>query len=322
MTDWRPSSGHDVARRRAAMLDRVRQYFSAQDVLAVDTPAISRFAASDPNTESLVVQSGSGKNYFLHTSPEFCMKRLLANGYPDIYSICRVFRDGESGKHHAPEFTMVEWYRLGFGLDAIIDDTTNFIATCLEKSGLIDKVVQHEYANAFQEFAGVDIWEASIEELADRTNTDSSLQSDIGVHRQTWLDLILSSIVMPQFSNDQLTVLRHYPASQAALARRCPDDDRCADRFEVFFGSMELANGYVELTDAGEQAQRFDQDLETRRRAGRAEYPGDRLLLAALESGLPDCAGVAVGVERLQMILDKTDDIHDVITFAPGNFDG
>lgn len=321
MTDWRPSSGHDVARRRAVMLDRARQYFSEQGVLAVDTPAISRFAASDPNTENLVVRSGSGKNYFLHTSPEFCMKRLLADGYPDIYSICRVFRDGESGKHHAPEFTMVEWYRLGFGLDAIIDDTTNFIAACLEEPASASNVVQYEYSDAFQEFAGIDVFQVTLDELFRVCQADARLKTEIGVDLQAGLDLILSTIVIPQFSIGQLTVLRHYPANQAALARRCPDDDRCADRFEVFYGSMELANGYVELTDAGEQAQRFDQDLETRRRAGRAEHPGDRLLLAALESGLPDCAGVAVGLERLQMILDKADDIHDVITFAPGNFD-
>ncbi len=321
MTYWRPSSGQDVAWRRAAMLARARQYFSAQDVLAVDTPAISRFAVSDPNIESLVVRSGGGKNYFLHTSPEFCMKRLLADGYPDIYSICRVFRDGESGRRHAPEFTIVEWYRLGFGLDAIIDDTTTLIATCLEEPRLVDNVVQFEYADAFQKFAGVDVFQVTLDELSYRCADDERLQADIGEDRNAWLDLILSTIVAPEFSNDQLTVLRHYPASQAALARLCPDDDRCADRFEVFYGSMELANGYVELTDASEQMQRIDQDLETRRRAGRAEYPCDSLLLAALESGLPDCAGVAVGLERLHMVLDKTDDIHDVITFAPVNYD-
>lgn len=322
MTDWRPTSGEDVARRRAALLERARRYFSEQDVLAVDTPAINRFAASDPNTESLVVQNRSGKQYFLHTSPEFFMKRLLAAGYPDIYSICRVFRDGESGRHHVPEFTMLEWYRLGFDLEAIIDDTTRFIATCLGASELIDNVVQYEYADAFLEFADIDVFRATAGELSRRCTDDKSLQVAIGEDRDAGLDLLLSTVVAPQFARDRLTVLRHYPATQASLARICPDDDRRADRFEVFYGEMELANGYVELTDAAEQQQRFDTDLQTRRRAARVDNPWDVTLLAALESGLPDCAGVAVGLERLQMILDKTDDIRNVLTFVPGNVDG
>jgi len=322
MTHWRPSSSQDVAERRTAMLDRARQYFSEQNMLAVDTPAVSRFAASDPNTESLAVRAGSGKQYFLNTSPEFFMKRLLAAGYPDIYSICRVFRDGESGRRHLPEFTMIEWYRLGFGLNAIIDDTTQLIASCLGDPGLIHNVVFYEYADAFQEFVGIDVFQATVNELSRLCTDDQRLQTDIGEARNTWLDLLLSTVVAPQFSRDQLTVLRHYPATQASLARICPDDDRRADRFEIFFGSLEIANGYVELTDATEQQQRFDADLETRRHAGHVANPWDPTLLAALESGLPDCAGVAVGLERLQMILEKTDDIRDVVTFVPGNTDG
>ncbi len=314
MTDWRPTSGEDVARRRAALLERARRYFSEQSVLAVDTPAVNRFAASDPNTESLVVQNRSGKQYFLHTSPEFFMKRLLAAGYPDIYSICRVFRDGESGRRHMPEFTMIEWYRLGFDLEAIIDDTTRFIATCLGASELIDKVVRYEYADAFQEFVGIDIYDTTSDQLSRLCQDDERLKTEIGVDLQARLDLLLSTVVAPQFARDRLTVLRHYPATQALLARICPDDDRRADRFEVFYGEMELANGYVELTDATEQQQRFDAD--------RADNPWDETLIAALESGLPDCAGVALGLERLQMILDKTDDIRNVLTFVPGNVDG
>ncbi len=316
MSDWRPSSGRDVAQRRAAMLDRARQYFSGQIVLAVDTPALNQFAASDLNTESLVVHASSGEQYFLHTSPESCMKRLLAAGYPDIYSICRVFRDGESGRYHLPEFTMIEWYRLGFGLNAIIEDTTRLIATCLESFGLVNKIVRYEYADAFLKFADVDVFKVSADELSRRCSDDERLQTNLREDRNAGLDLLLSTVVAPQFASDQLTVLRHYPATQASLARICPDDDRRADRFEIFYGSVELANGYVELTDATEQQQRFDADLETRRRAGNVENPSDRALLAALESGMPDCAGVAVGLERLQMILDKTDDIRGVVTFV------
>ena len=316
MSNWRPSSGPATAEHRAAMLQRARHYFSAQRVLAVDTPALSRHALTDPNIESLAVTTDSEGDSFLHTSPEFCMKRLLADGYPDIYSICRVFRDGESSKRHLPEFTIIEWYRLGFDLASIIDDTTQFIAACLDDEALLGSIEQYDYVDVFQQIAEIDVFEASADELASCCNSDQKLVTDIGAQRQAWLDLILSTIIAPQFGDNKLTVVRHYPAGQAALARLCPDDDRVADRFEVFFGSLELANGYVELTDATEQEQRIRDDLDTRRQTGRRQYPRDENLIAALESGLPECAGVAVGLERLQMVFDKSDDMADVVTFA------
>ncbi len=317
MTDWRPSSDPAAASRRAELLQRARHYFAGQDILAIDTPALSRSAGTDPNVDNLTVRPNAGNVYFLHTSPEFCMKRLLADGYPDIYSICRVFRDGESGRRHIPEFTMAEWYRLGFDLPAIIEDTLQFIAACLDEPALIDSVIQFDYAEAFQGFANVDVYEASADELVLGYSDDARLKSIMGEDRQALLDLILGTVIAPQFARNQLTVVRHYPAAQASLARLCPGDKRVADRFEVFCGDLELANGYVELTDAEEQRQRFHQDLELRQQTGRPLRPQDHRLLAALESGLPDCAGVAVGIERLQMVLDKTDDISDVVTFTP-----
>ena len=317
MTAWRPSSQPDAARRRAELLERARTYFAGQDVLAVDTPALGRFAGSDPNIESLPVHSVSGAGFFLHTSPESCMKRLLAAGYPDIYSICHVYRDGETGIRHLPEFTMIEWYRLGFDLAAIISDATTCIAKCLEMPALLDQVVTMEYSDAFLTYASVDVAGARSEELAECVEADDELRERIGDDRDTWLDLILATIVAPRFAPSCLTVLQHYPASKAALARLCPDDNRVADRFEIFFGAMELANGYVELRDAEEQRHRFEQDQEIRRAAGQSVHALDLLLLQALESGLPDCAGVAMGVERLQMLHDRTDDIKDVVTFPP-----
>ena len=316
MSNWWPSGGPAAARSREAMMQRARHHFVAQDVLAVDTPALSQYAVTDTNIESLAVSAGDGRKYFLHTSPEFCMKRLLAAGYPDIYSICRVFRDGEAGKHHAAEFTMVEWYRLGFDLGEIVDDTTRFVASCLDLPKLADSAVRFDFADAFQEFAGIDVIDASLDDLAARCEADEQLRAAVGSDRDAWLDLILGTVIAPQFAPDQLTVIQHYPASQAALARLCPDDERFADRFEVFCGSIELANGYVELTNAEEQRQRMDNDLGKRRDSGRSEPPWDRTLIAALESGLPQCAGVAVGFERLQMICDGSDHIRDVVTFG------
>ncbi len=322
MSNWWPSSGPAAARSRQAMMQRARDHFVARDVLAVDTPTLSQFAVTDTNIESLAVSARSDRKYFLHTSPEFCMKRLLAAGYPDIYSICRVFRDGEAGQHHAAEFTMVEWYRLGFDLGEIIDDTTRFIATCLDLPKLADSAVLFDFADLFREFAGVDFIDASIDDLASRCNADERLRAAVGADKDAWLDLILSTIIAPQFVPDQLTVIQHYPARQAALARLCPDDDRFADRFEVFCGSIELANGYVELTGAKEQRQRMENDLGKRRDSGQSEPPWDRTLIAALESGLPQCAGVAVGFERLQMICDGADHIRDVVTFGDEHSNG
>lgn len=297
------------------MLQRARDYFAEQDVLAVDTPAMSTFATSDTNIDSIVALPASG-NQFLHTSPESSMKCLLAAGYPDIYSICRVFRDGELGRRHLPEFTLLEWYRLGFELPAIVADTTSLIARCLQRAELADDLAILDYGDAFRQAAGLDVFAASCEELADAAAADTALRAAVGEDREAWLDLVLSTVVVPGFNTDRLTVLRHYPRSQAALARICPADDRCADRFEVFLGPLELANGYVELVDASEQRQRFERDNQQRQKNGKPAVACDEFLLAALEHGLPPCAGVAVGLERLQMIFDEVDNIADVVTFA------
>jgi len=318
MTDRPPSRGIQAARNRAAMMRRIRAWFNAAGVLEVDTPAFSPYAVSDTQIESFEIQRSlvSQGPIYLHTSPEIGMKRLLSAGFPDIFSICRVFRDGECGQRHQPEFTMIEWYRLGFGLQDIIDDTTKLIEAALTADALGEKPDQYDYRDIFLQSADIDPLTATVEELADAAGADSDLRKSLGDDRDDWLDLLLATRIAPSFDNHRLTVLQHYPASQAALARLCPDDQRVADRFEVFFGSLELANGYVELADAEEQLQRMLADNANRRRRNRAVRPHDRSLLAALEAGLPASAGVAMGFERLQMIHDGTDNIHDVVTFS------
>ncbi len=299
------------------MLQRLRRYFQHNEMLEVDTPALSRYAASDPQIESLEVRSKlTSTPLYLQTSPEFCMKRLLAAGYPDIYSICRVFRDGEVGKQHQPEFTMVEWYRLGMGLDEIVADTIAAIAATLDNPKLGDRVTVLEYRNVFHDIAGIDPVDATIAELGAAADADSDLRTALGDKRDDWLDLILTTRIAPTFATTQLTVLQHYPASQSALAQICPADAAVADRFEVFLGKLELANGYVELTDAAEQEQRIATDQDQRASRDLPRRAHDELLLAALQSGLPACAGVAMGIERLQMILDATGEIRDVLTFS------
>jgi lysyl-tRNA synthetase class 2 len=212
------------------------------------------------------------------------MKRLLAADYPDIYSMCRVFRDGESGRHHQPEFTMLEWYRHGMALDEIVADTVGVIRAALDRDIDVDSI---DYRDAFIAACGLDPLVADNTSLADAAEADDALRAAVGDERD-----------------------------DAALARLCPDDEAVADRFEVFLGPVELANGYVELTDSEEQLRRIEADNAARRRRERPVRPVDELLLAALESGLPECAGVALGLERLLMLFNKTDDIGNVVTFT------
>ena len=275
---WRASSGVAVARQRADMQERARRFFRAREVLEVTTPTLSRCTATDPNIESLRVASPSRSTPYLQTSPEAYMKRLLADGYPDIYAMCRVFRGGEAGRLHQPEFTMVEWYRHDFGLSAMIAETVAFIAELLAKPALLD-TAQLEYGQAFRQLAGVDPFTASIDDLAGAANADAGLRASIGRDRDAWLDLLLATRVAPGFDPGRLTVLRHFPGSQAALARRCPEDDSVADRFEIFFGAVELANGFVELRDPDEQRRRMLEDIEKRRAGGQPPVPVDEPLL-------------------------------------------
>jgi lysyl-tRNA synthetase class 2 len=315
---WRPASGPEAAVSRAALMGRVRACFEEAGVLEVDTPALSLAAVSDTQIESFEITASAVSKLplFLNTSPEFCMKRLLADGYPDIFSICRVFRDGEAGRRHQPEFTMIEWYRLDMNLDDIIGDTLRVMQHALDSMAPVAEPVHLDYCEAVLDATGLDPRNADTESLASAVDADERLRTAMGDEKDDWLDLLLTTRVIPGFADDRFTVLKHYPASQAALARLCPADPHVADRFEVFLGPVELANGYVELTDAAEQSARIAADNAARARRGRSVPPVDSHLIGALESGLPACAGVAMGFERLQMIHDKTDDIRNVLTFA------
>jgi lysyl-tRNA synthetase class 2 len=300
------------------MLKRARAFFEERNILEVDTPILSRFAVSDPHIESIEVtlQLDPDKSWFLQTSPEYCMKRLLSAGYPDIYEICKVFRDAEAGRYHQPEFTMVEWYRLDFGLNDIMQDTLEFITTLIDAKRLNKAPMLLSHAEAFAEFAGIDSSTADIETLAAAAAADDQLKQSLGDRRDDWLDLILAEKISRKFPTDRLTALCHYPASQAALSRICPDDASVADRFEVFAGDLELANGYVELVDAKEQSSRFEADQSARKLAGRPQRPIDRAFIAALASGLPACAGVSVGFDRVHMLNEGTGDIRQALSFA------
>ncbi|NNC77523.1 MAG: EF-P lysine aminoacylase GenX [Woeseiaceae bacterium] len=312
MSDWQPLCPADVAAQRADLLARARSYFTERGVLAVDTPALGLAGVTDPHIDCYRTADGD----WLQTSPEYYMKRLLAAGYPDIYSICRVFRDGERGTLHLPEFTMIEWYRHGMHLDAIIDDTLGLVGHVLNLRLTPENVPVYEYYALFNDIVGIDVKTCTIDDVAEAASVDDSLRAALGSDIDAWLDLILTTKISPRLPAEKFTVVQHYPTSQAALARVCPANPTVADRFEIFFGNVELANGYVELTDATEQARRMAIDNSNRRRLGKPEQPHDERLLAAIETGLPHCAGVALGFERLHMIAGNASDIRDVVTFA------
>ncbi len=288
-----------------------RRYFEKRNVLEVDTPSLSRYAVTDPNLYSLVATdpSRASQQWFLHTSPEFAMKRLLAAGAPDIYQLCHVFRGAESGSQHQCEFTMLEWYRLGYDLEAIITDTLELI---LEVSQRALHVQRLSYREALLSYSKLDIFDLDVQAL-DRRLSAVGLDTDLTLDAK--LDWLLVTDVFPGFQGDRLTVLHHYPASQAALARLNAADKRVADRFEVFYGAMELANGFVELCDASEQKQRFETDQQQRRLQDRDSVEIDPDFIGALQHGLPECAGVALGMDRLLMLITDNRDISNVMSF-------
>lgn len=298
------------------MLKRVREFFEARAILEVDTPVLTRFPVTDPQVASLSASSSLEPALFLHTSPEYRMKQLLAAGFGDIYQVCKVFRDGERGASHLPEFTLVEWYRLDFGLQEIVQETLEFLAHLLERPHLDATAEIVSYDDLFRRIAKLDPRTVDHSQLARCLDADRELERAIGDDRDAWLDLLLAQRIVPQFASDRFTVIFHYPASQAALARICPEDAACADRFEIFYGSLELANGFVELTDADEQLARFNDDQETRRRKNLPVNEIDMDLIDALREGLPPCAGVAVGFDRLLMLQQGQRDIAAVSNFV------
>jgi lysyl-tRNA synthetase class 2 len=320
-TNWRPTAATGVLERRARMLRLARDFFAARSVIEVETPTLANSGVSDPHIASLTTQLAARgeRPYFLHTSPEYAMKRLLASGSPDIYQICKVFRDQEIGPYHQPEFTMVEWYRQGATLDDMIEETCTFIIEVNETPSL--PVEKYRSRDIFFNTCHVDPLEADTDRLANCAarmidTMTPDLHQQLGADRNAWLDLLMSHVVMPGLTPDQLTVIHHFPADQAALARFDPEEPEFAERFEVFLNGIELANGYRELTDATEQRRRFNMDLEQRRAANLPLMAADQALLAALEHGLPECSGVAIGFDRLVMTACGLKHIDEVVSFA------
>jgi len=313
---WRPSAGIDALRLRARLLERVREYFRVRDVLEVETPVAVARTVSDPQIESLQL-TGDAPRY-LHTSPEYAMKRLLAAGSGDVFQVCKVFRAGERSALHNPEFTMIEWYRVEMDLPGIMAETAGLAALLLADgwphAGL--PVEYLDYQAAFRRELQVDPLEVPMAVLAPLcVKHGLAAGSAADASRDQLLDFLVATQIGPNLGRHGLTCLHHYPASQAALAQLDAGDARTALRFELYAAGVELANGYVELADAGEQARRFALDHQLRQVRGLASIDADERLLAALQSGLPPCAGVALGFDRVAMLAAGATRIDAVLAF-------
>jgi lysyl-tRNA synthetase class 2 len=302
---------------RARLYALVRDFFAAREVLEVETPMLSAAGNTEPNIDSFSttfighVDAGA-RERFLRTSPEYAMKRLLAAGVGDCYELGRVFRNGEAGGRHNPEFTMLEWYRVGWDHRRLADEVVALVRAAQALAGQGGDLHSCTYRELFVDGLGVDPFAASDAQL--RAPLAAYAIDPDGLGRDDWLDLLLTHCVQPTFPRGRITVVHDYPATQCALARIRAGEPPLAERFEVFLGPFELANGYHELNDAVEQRARFERDNLRRRARGQRELPLDENLLAVLDD-LPDCAGVALGVERLLMCLAGTDAIADVVAF-------
>ncbi len=297
------------------MLACIRQHFAEQGVLEVETPLLCSSTAMDPHLGSFTVPV-AGEQRYLQTSPEFPMKRLLASGSGSIYQICKSFRVDEVGRHHNPEFSLLEWYRVGWSSEQLAREVVALVIKVAQLFGNSWQVnASCTYRELFLQVVGVDPFLASAEQLA--TVAARHLKGDLpDLDRSGWLDLLMSQLVEPAMAKG-LTLVVDFPAEQAALAQKAQDHlgNWVAQRFELYVDGIELANGYQELTDPVEQRNRFNMDNQQRKALGLAELPMPEHLLQAMARGIPDCAGVALGLDRLLMLASGKDSICDVISF-------
>lgn len=305
--DWRPAASADMLRLRAQLLADVRGFMTERDVLEVETPLLSQAAVSDPALESFMVGSGDEPRY-LQTSPEFAMKRLLAAGSGPIYQIARVFRYDERGRWHHPEFTILEWYRPGFSVNDMLDEVD-----ALLESLAFPAAQRFTYAELFQRALNADPHKASYAQLQELALALGLASRDLS-HVEL-LDFLFSEAVAPQLKDRQCAIVQDFPVRQAALARIRSGRPPVAERFELFVDGVEIGNGFHELEDAAEQRRRFQADQAERRRRGLPERPLDERFLAALTAGLPDCCGIAIGLDRLLMLQAGVQAIDAVLAF-------
>jgi lysyl-tRNA synthetase class 2 len=311
----------DHLKKRSQALKTLRAFFYARSVMEVDTPILSSAATPDLHLRSLSTQvqvpgEAAPRTFYLHTSPEYPMKRLLCAGSGDIFYLGKVFRDGDVSRRHQVEFTLLEWYRQGFDLRAMMDETVKVMQSLLG-----DRPVEMiSYEEAFESYAGLEAVHDTDAKSCQACLAEHRVPEVVGVDaddKPLWEQLVLTEVIEPQLGRGKITCLYHYPSREAALAQLHPQDERLALRFEVFVDGMELANGYQELADADEYRRRFEADLAQRSENGLPNVPVDEALLSALAvDGLPACSGVALGVDRLLMLAFQAEDIRGVLPFS------
>ncbi len=316
---WQPTASVKNLLTRAKLLTEIRRFFTDRGLLEVETPVLSEFGVTDVHlatfsTEFISPFGEQSKTLWLSTSPEYHMKRLLAAGSGPIFQIGKVFRNEEAGNRHNPEFTMLEWYRPHFDMYRLINEVDDLLQQILE----CPPAESMSYQFAFQQYVGLDPLSADLSELVEKAEKHQLIGAE-NESRDTLLQFLFSTVVEPQIGQEAPVVVYHFPASQAALAQISSEDLRVAERFEFYYKGLELANGFHELSDAREQLRRFQQDNLQREKMGLPVCVIDTRLLAALQAGIPNCSGVALGVDRVLMIAMGTESIKEVISFAIDN---
>ncbi len=318
MSNWQPTASLTNLQARARALTQVREFFSQRGVLEVETPLVGAHAVTDPNIESFTFADEQAAQHYLQTSPEYAMKRLLAAGVPDIYQVCKCFRKAEQGDVHNPEFTMIEWYRLGFTLEQIMQESVDLIVELLGKQKYTKAINYLSYNDFFSHAIDVSFAALSTKDIQELA-IEYGLQQDQAMSHAQMVDFVCAYLVDKHMQADAITCMYHYPAEQAALAKINVNDPAVAERFEVFCGGVELANGYVELVDANILLERFKKDQAVRRSRGLDYVDIDPRLLDAQKHGLPECAGVAVGFDRLLMLACNENRVQHVMSFSWSN---
>jgi len=319
--NWQPTADIKTLKRRAQYLADVRLFFAERDVWEVETPILSPAAPTAPYLDSFTtnytpIGTQTTQTHYLQTSPEFAMKRFLAAGSGSIYQIARVFRNGEQGRLHSPEFTMLEWYRTDTSLLQLIDEVNALLKQVFD----IDAITRLSYRSIFEFYLKINVFNCTDDVIKQcATHRIKGLPDDLELDRDGWLELLMSYIIEPRLAAMKMPLFIYdFPASQAQLAKIKQDSagNKVADRFELYIDGIELANGYNELLDADELRQRFENDNQQRREQDKPEIPLDENLLAAMKQGLPECSGVAIGLDRLMMLKLGKQDIKQVQSFS------
>ncbi len=309
-----------LAQYRAGLLQKIRNYFLQQGVLEIETPILSAGISLDAHIDVFSANYFSNgysanageQKFYLQTSPEYHMKRLLCQGFPDIYQMSKVFRNGEKGQRHNPEFTLLEWYRRGYSIDALMDEVAAICFLALGKKEILKKT----YQEIFLEYLQVDPLELGKEELLHvAVKSGLNIPAELSLDKTDVLNFLLTHKIEEALPHDALCFVYEYPAEQACLAKLCFHNNKVAERFEVYYKGVELCNGYGELADAREYRRRFQEENIKRKILKKPILPLDENFLEALQLGLPECAGVALGVDRLCMLGGGQNDLKMVLSF-------